>query len=67
MNCLDCLFCKMIDKRTQLKCAEGHWAYGDGSPRMIKLTQRETSEGAMVPRKFFEQAKHCLSFSDMRD
>ena len=65
MNCLDCLYCKMIEKRAQLKCSENHWLKGDGSPRIIKLTRKETDEGVMVLRKYFLNAKFCSSFSSM--
>ena len=65
--CLDCLYCKMIERRTCLKCAAQHWVKGDGAPRMMKLSEGETNEGLMRPRQFFNQAEQCSSFSNMEN
>lgn len=66
-DCLECLHCKIIQRRTSLKCAEQHWVKGDGAPRLIRLSEGETNDGRMRPRQFFSQAERCSSFSSMDD
>ena len=66
-NCLDCLYCKMVNNRSELKCSEGHWEYRNGAPRVIKLQQPEANGTYMTPRKYFDQAQKCSSFSSMDD
>lgn len=61
-SCLDCLYCKLINRRRELRCKVGMWQKNDLTEKFLHLTKTETITLDINMRNIFHLADQCLSF-----
>ena len=58
-NCLDCLHCKLINRRQNLTCKAGQWLKNDGEAKHIILQGYEVRTLNIKSRDIFQNAIRC--------
>ncbi len=64
-TCLDCLHCKLINRRGNLACKAGQWQKTNGNIKQITLQRYEIKTLDIKSRDIFQTAGRCHEMINM--